>query len=150
MIRQTYEELNGSYDPRSYERSFSNCYIISFIDSFITGTFESTNDQLLTSVALQLSWLLCRTGITRTRVQAAWKSEFSRIFYVITAKIAFIIARIITSLHFISTVQYMFHFIYHFLHMNNYAYTRKSVHITKKRRSMDTEIIISSIYLNSG
>ena len=33
------------------------------------------------------------------------------------AKIALITVRIITSLHFISTVQYMIHFIYHFVHL---------------------------------
>ena len=45
-----------------------------FLDSFLTGPLEPTNDQLPTSVASYLSWLERRTGIARSRAQTPLKS----------------------------------------------------------------------------
>ena len=42
--------------------------------SFLTGSLESTNDQLPTSVASYLSWLERRLSIARSRVQTPLKS----------------------------------------------------------------------------
>ena len=45
------------------------------------------------------------------------------------AKIAFITARIIALLDFISAVQYMIHFIYHFVHLQLYKVALNAHHI---------------------
>ena len=63
-------EIKWGYNPyQLFNIWFISLYIISFIDSFTTVTFESTHDQLPTSVASQLRWLERPTGIAKSRVQ---------------------------------------------------------------------------------
>ena len=91
-------------------------YITSTIDSFISGNFGLTNNQLSTSEALYLSWLeRRRTGIARSQVTPRWTSDFFRFLYRI-AKIAFTTARIIASPDFNLSTEY------------NYIHKRQSLH----------------------
>ena len=61
---------------RDLKLSLFISYIISFVDLVITRVHlnPQTHDQLLTSVASQLSWLERRTGITRSQIQIPFKS----------------------------------------------------------------------------
>ena len=63
-------------------------------------------------------------------------NEFFKLLYAI-AKIAFITARIISSLDFISAVQYMIPFIYHFIKKNN--------KLKKKKKNIYIYIYISFV-----
>ena len=83
-------EIKWSYDPRHNERNFSNCV------------------EKREILGLQRS-LIWRNGF-----KPRWSPEFFRLLYAF-AKIASVTARIMASLDFISAVQYVIHFIYHFI-----------------------------------
>ena len=94
-------EIKWSYDPHSCERNFCN--------------FIKKHEKFSSSTGLEpvTSQYQCN-ALTNWAIKPRWSPEFFRLLCAI-AKIAFITARIIASLDFISAVHILIHFMYHFI-----------------------------------
>ena len=92
---------------RKSRTSGSSTHAQKFDPTFIVNGYKNRP-----SLRLLINWKSPESGFLE--FESRWSPEIFRLLLYAIAKIAFITARIIASLDFISAVQYMINFIYHF------------------------------------